>query len=326
MIISRTPMRISFMGGGSDLAVYYKRGRGAVVSTAIDRYIYITVNKKFDDLIRVSYSSTEMVETVDQIEHNIIREALKIVGIDKGVEVVYMGDIPLGSAGIGLGSSSCLAVGVLNALYAYRGLHVSAEHLAQKACEIEIDVLGHPIGKQDQYAAAYGGLNHIQFNVDESVYVDPIICRKEIRDELNKRLLLFYTGIMRFSTHILEEQKTNISHNGKSLDVMVKLSETMRYAIMNADYRKVGELLHEGWTNKKKLADPISDSLIDAYYDKALAAGAVGGKIVGAGGGGFLLFYCEPEYQDGVRAALSDLQETPFLFEPQGSKIIYVSD
>lgn len=319
-------MRISFMGGGSDLPVYYRRKRGAVISTAIDRYIYITVNKKFDDLVRVSYSQTELVETVDQIEHNIIREALKIAGIDRGVEVVYMGDIPLGSAGIGLGSSSSLAVGVLNALYAYRGQHVSAEHLAQKACEIEIDILGHPIGKQDQYASAYGGLNHIQFNMDESVYIDPIICIREIREALNKRLLLFYTGITRISSHILEEQKKNISHNGKNLDAMVSLTETMRCAIMNADYRKIGELLHEGWMKKKQLAAPISDSIIDNYYDKARAAGALGGKIVGAGGGGFLLFYCEPEYQHRVRAALSDLQETPFIFEPQGSKIIYVSD
>jgi D-glycero-alpha-D-manno-heptose-7-phosphate kinase len=164
MIISKTPLRVSFAGGGSDLSAYYKHGCGSVVSTAIDKYIYITVNRKFDDLIRVSYSKTEMVKNVDEIEHNIIREALKLVGIETGIEVVYMGDIPLGTAGVGLGSSSSLAVGVLNALYASKGQNVSAEKLARDACRIEIDILKQPIGKQDQYIAAYGGLQHIRFS------------------------------------------------------------------------------------------------------------------------------------------------------------------
>ena len=326
MIISRTPMRISFAGGGSDLAVYYRRGYGSVVSTAIDKYIYITVNKKFDDLIRVSYSKTETVESVDKVEHNIIREALRIVGIDRCVEVVYMGDIPLGSAGIGLGSSSSLAVGVLNALYAYKGQHISAEHLAQKACEIEIEILGNPIGKQDQYMTAYGGFNYIRFNRDESVFVDPIICNRETKEKLNKKLLLFYTGIERISSHILEEQRKNINDNSKYLDEVVKLSEIMRRCIIENDFGAVGELLHEGWKYKRKLANSISNSTIDEYYERARASGAVGGKIVGAGGGGFLLLYCEEEYQDKVGSALSDLREIPFCFEPQGSKIIYVSD
>lgn len=326
MIISRTPMRMSLTGGGSDLSVYYSQGFGCVVSTAIDRYIYITVNKKFDDLIRVSYSKTEMVDSVDLVEHNIIREALKKTGIEKGVEIVYMGDIPLGSAGIGLGSSSCLAVGVLNALYAYKGQHVSAEHLARDACEIEIDILKHPIGKQDQYAAAYGGFNYIQFNRDESVYVDPVVCKKQTKDELQKRMLIFYTGIMRFSTTILKEQKDNITDNRKYLDELVKLAQIMRENILENHFHTVGELLHEGWKNKKKLAGSISTSAIDDYYNKALEAGAVGGKILGAGGGGFLLLYCEEEYQENVRRVLHDFREIPFSFEPQGSKIIYVSD
>ena len=326
MIISRTPMRISFAGGGSDLAVYYKSGYGSVVSTAIDKYIYITVNKKFDDLIRVSYSKAEMVKSVDEVEHNIIREALRMVGIEKGVEVVYMGDIPLGSAGIGLGSSSSLAVGVLNALYAYKGQHVSAEHLAQKACEIEINILGQPIGKQDQYAASYGGFNYIRFNKDENVFVDPIICERKTKEKLNKKLLLFYTGIERISSHILEEQQGNIDNNNKFLDEMVKLSDILRKSIINNGSNLVGKLLHQGWEFKKQLATKITNSVIDDYYGKALSAGAVGGKISGAGGGGFLLFYCEEKYQDKVRDALSDLKEIPFRFEPQGSKIIYVSD
>jgi D-glycero-alpha-D-manno-heptose-7-phosphate kinase len=314
------------MGGGSDLSVYYRRGYGSVVSTAIDRYIYITVNKKFDDLIRVSYSKTELVESVDQVEHNIIREALKMTGVERGVEVVYMGDIPLGSAGIGLGSSSSLAVGVLNALYAYTGRHVSADHLAEKACEIEIDLLGHPIGKQDQYIAAHGGFNFIRFNRDESVFVDPIICRKETRTNLNRKLLLFYTGIERISSTILETQKANIDENYKFLGEMVKLSERMRESIVDNNITTFGELLHEGWELKKKLTHNVSNDGIDEYYEKARKAGAVGGKILGAGGGGFLLLFCEEDMQDNVRKALSNLSESPFLLEPQGSKIIYVSD
>jgi D-glycero-alpha-D-manno-heptose-7-phosphate kinase len=326
MIISRTPLRISFIGGGSDLSVYYKKGFGSVVSTAVNMYIYITVNKKFDDLIRVSYSKTEMVQSVDDVEHNIIREALKMTGIDKGVDIVYMGDIPLGSAGVGLGSSSSLAVGVLNALYAYKGQHVSAEHLAREACEIEIDILEHPIGKQDQYAAAYGGLNFIQFNKDESVFVDPIICGKETRHKLNNKLLLFYTGIMRISSNILAEQKSNIDSNGKYLDEMVKLSKVVMESLIRGDLRSIGLLLHESWEYKKKLATIITTDQIDDYYEKARKAGAVGGKILGAGGGGFLLLYCDEKYHNRVRKALAGLKEVPFLFEPQGSKIIYVSD
>jgi D-glycero-alpha-D-manno-heptose-7-phosphate kinase len=319
-------MRVSFVGGGSDLPVYYRRGHGSVVSTAIDRYIYITVNKKFDDLIRVTYSKTELVESVDQVEHNIIREALKMTGVERGVEVVYMGDIPLGSAGIGLGSSSSLAVGVLNALYAYTGRHVSADRLAEKACEIEIDILGHPIGKQDQYIAAYGGFNFIRFNGDETVFVDPIICAKETRMKLHRKLLLFYTGIARISSTILETQRANIDENYRFLDEMVVLSERMRESIVNNNITTFGELLHEGWEHKKKLTHNVSNNGINEYYEKARKAGAVGGKILGAGGGGFLLLFCEEDLQVNVRKALSNLRESPFLFEPQGSKIIYVSD
>lgn len=326
MIISRTPMRISFAGGGSDLAVYYKRGYGSVVSTAIDKYIYITVNKKFDDLIRVSYSKAELVKSVDEVEHNIIRECLKLVGIDRGIEVVYMGDMPLGTAGIGLGSSSSLAVGVLNALYAYKGQHMSAESLAKKACEIEIEILGEPIGKQDQYAAAYGGFNFFQFNRDETVYTDPIINSNGTKIKLKKRLMLFYTGIMRVSSEILREQKEQTEFNLAYLDQIVELSKDLRGCFINNDLSNFGETLHQGWLLKTKLASNITNSKINEYYDKARKAGALGGKVLGAGGGGFLLFYCEEEYQDKVRDTLSDLKETPFSFEPQGSKIIYVSD
>ena len=327
MIISRTPLRISFAGGGSDLDVYYReREYGCVVSTAIDKYIFITVNKKFDDLIRVSYSKTEMVESVDSIEHNIIREALRVVGIERGIEIVYMGDVPLGSAGIGLGSSSSLAVGVLNALYAFRGQHVSGQKLASDACKIEIEILGNPMGKQDGYAAAYGGFNCFQFNRDESVYVDPIICFNGTKNKLCQRLMLFYTGIQRISSSILGEQKEKTHENLKYLDRIVELAVQLRQSLLNNDLKSFGEILHEGWINKRKLASGISSTQIDEIYSKARKAGATGGKILGAGGGGFLLLYCEEEKQDKVRKALSDLKESHFQFEPQGSKIIYVSD
>ena len=326
MIISRTPMRVSFAGGGSDLPSYYTRKFGEVVSTAIDRYTYITVNKKFDDLIRVSYSKTEIVESVDEIEHNIIREALRIAGVTKGVEVVYMGDIPLGSAGIGLGSSSSIAVGVLNALYAYTGKHVSAERLAQEACRIEIEILGHPIGKQDQYAAAYGGFNLIRFNADESVYIDPIIMSREVREKLQSKLMMFYTGIERISSTILKEVNKDMDDNVTRLDTMVSMAQTMRAELNKGNIECVGELLNEGWRYKKELAGSISNPTIDEYYTKARQAGAVGGKLLGAGGGGFLLMYCEENKREAVRKALSMLKEISVNFEPQGSKIIYVSD
>jgi len=326
VIISRTPLRASFAGGGSDLASYYSTGFGAVVSAAINKYIYITVNKKFDDLIRVSYSKTEMVDHIDKVEHNIIREALKVVGIEKGVEVVYMGDIPLGSAGIGLGSSSSLAVGVLNALYAYKGVHVSAAKLAREACKIEIDILKNPIGKQDQYAVAYGGLSYIQFNKDETVFVDPIIYKRDTRELLNSKLMLFYTGISRVSSDILEEQDKNASSNIDYLNQIVGLAKDLRCCLINNDLSRFGEILHEGWLIKTKLAKGVTTDQINEYYQKAREAGALGGKILGAGAGGFLLLYCEECKQDEVRAVLSDLKESPFMFEPQGSKIIYVGD
>jgi len=326
MIISRTPMRVSFMGGGSDIPVYYREKGGAVVSAAIDRYIYFTVNKKFDDLIRVSYSQTELVESVDQVEHNIIREALKIVGVDKGIDVVYMGDVPLGGAGVGLGSSSSLAVGILNALYAYTGKHVAAERLAKEACEIEIDILGHPIGRQDQYAAAYGGLKYMRFNEDDSVFVDPIIISPETREALNNKLLLFYTGLTRFSSTILEEQGSNIDNNRGFLDEMVDMATTMHGELVKGNLMAVGELLDMGWGLKKKLAGSITNNQINLYYERAKNAGAIGGKILGAGGGGFLLLYCDEWKQDDVKKELSELKESPFLFDQQGSKIIYVSE
>jgi len=251
---------------------------------------------------------------------------LRLTGIEKKIEIVYMGDIPLGSAGVGLGSSSGLAVGVLNALYAYKGVFVSAERLAKEACEIEIDILKHPIGKQDQYICAYGGMNYIQFNKDGTVFVDPIICTAETKKKLHNRLMLFYTGMMRVSSSILTEQRSKTHANLAYLDRMVDLAKETKYLLNNNKIDGIGDLLHEGWMFKKKLASGISNNQIDDYYERALNAGAVGGKILGAGAGGFLLLYCEEKNQQAVREALKDLKESPFSFEPQGSKIIYVQD
>lgn len=326
MIISRTPLRASFFGGGSDFKDYYCNSHGKVLSTALNMYIYICVSKKFDDQIRLSYSTTEIVDSVDEIKHNIIREALKIAEIDKGVDILYTGDIPIGTAGVGLASSSALAVGALNALFAYKGQHVSADFLARKACEIEIDILKHPIGKQDQYATAYGGFNTYLFNSDESVYVNPLICRKEIKNELNRRLMFFYTGITRMSETILSEQKSRVSDTSHYVDRLVEMVDIAQNHIIKEELSEIGMLLREGWELKKKLSSGISNPEIDEYYEKALKAGAVGGKLLGAGGGGFLMFYVDEDKQQAVREALGELREIDAEFEQQGSKIIYVSD
>ena len=326
MIISKTPMRMSFAGGGSDLCAYYQNDHGGVVSTAINKFIYITVNKRFTNNIRVAYSKIENVEKVDEIEHNLVREALKLVGIDRGIDIVYMSDMLPAHEGSGLGGSSSLIVGTLNALHAFKGEHVSAETLAKEACKIEIDILGNPIGKQDQYATAYGGFNHIQFNSDESVFINPIIFNKGIKEELNKKLLLFYTGLKTRSDVLLTEQKNRTQENLETLDNMVELADELKKAIEKGDLMEFGNILNIGWEYKQKLASKITNPNLNSYYEKARRAGAIGGKILGSGGGGFFLFYCDEEKQDRVRKALSDLKEATFKFEPQGSKIIYVSD
>lgn len=327
MIISRTPLRISFLGGGSDLASFYRQSPGCVFSTAINKYIYITVNKKFDHKIRASYSVTEIVDKITELKHDLIREALNVVGIDGGIEVTSISDIP--SQGTGLGSSSTYTVGLLNALYAYKGVAVGAERLAREACEIEIERCGKPIGKQDQYIAAFGGMQRIQFNPDESVFVDPIILKPALKKTMQRRLMMFYTGITRSADSILLEQKAN-TENGQaefdSLKNMVQMAHDLRSALITGNLDSFGDLLHQGWLEKKKLAGGISNNKIDQWYDRARQAGAIGGKILGAGGGGFLLLYVPEENQSSVTAALPELRLIPFRFEQQGSKIIYVEE
>jgi len=323
MIISRTPLRISFLGGGTDLPEFYHYESGSVLTTAINKYMYITVNRRFDETIRISYSRTEIASTVDEIEHPIVREALRTVGLDGGLEITSIADVP---AGTGLGSSSSFAVGLLNALHAYKGQSVSAEDLAQQACDIEIRRLATPIGKQDQYAAAYGGFQYIRFNRDETVFVDPVIFPEERKRRLRENLLLFYTGMTRSAATVLAAQKRVTLEKFTSLSRMRDLCQPAKLILTNgSDLRHFGALLHEGWILKRGVIAGISTDLYDSWYEAALNAGATGGKLLGAGGGGFVLFYVEPEWQTSVRNRLGNLREVPFDFEPQGSKIIYVA-
>jgi D-glycero-alpha-D-manno-heptose-7-phosphate kinase len=324
VIITRTPFRVSFVGGGTDLPDFYRVEPGAVVSTAINKYMYIVVNKRFTDAIRVSYySRTEIVDNVDEIQHPLIREVLKLVGITKAIEIASIADV---QAGAGLGSSSSFTVGLLNALYAYKGILKSAEELAREACHIEIDILGEPIGKQDQYIAAYGGFRYIQFNSDETVLTEPIIWSKANKEELAQNLLILYTGDVREASSILREQKENTRQTNSmaSLKKLCDMAFELKRLLNNdTSPNIVGEILHKGWILKKQLANSISNNKIDEYYQEALRAGAVGGKILGAGGGGFLLLYCPKEKQPQVKETLN-LRQLDFSFEPEGSKIIYV--
>ena len=322
MIISRTPFRISFVGGGTDLREFYGKGYGAVVSVAIDKYMYVTVNERFDHTIRVSYSKTEIVEKAEDIRHPIVREALKLVGIKNGIEITSIADIP---SKTGLASSSAFTVGLLNALYAFKGVYKSASDLAKEACHLEIDVLGEPIGKQDQYAVAFGGMNHIRFNADETVFVDPIICPKEIKRELKDNLLLFYTGQTREAGSVLGEQKSNTEKKLDTLMLMRNMVDNFKMKMIEGKkISDIGSLLDDAWKYKKKMATNISNQEINNYYEQAKDNGAIGGKILGAGGGGFLLIFAERQNQGKVRKALKSLREVEFQFEQQGSSIIFV--
>ena len=272
MIITKTPLRISFTGGGTDLSDYYLEKGGAVVSAGIDKYIYITVNRKFDNRIRVSYSKTEMVGEVAELQHELVRECLKLVGIRGGIEITSIADIP---SGTGLGSSSAFTVGLLNALHTYNGYNPSSEELAQQACEIEIGILGHPIGKQDQYAAAYGGMNFFRFLQDGTVERSRIYLGDADARRMRQKLVMLYTGMTRSADSILEEQKQNTASQMEALDYMKGLAEEMyRELTGNGFNERFGEALHLGWEKKQSLASGISSGAIREYYGKAIAAGA----------------------------------------------------
>ncbi len=325
MIISRTPLRMSFVGGGSDLSVFYRKFGGAVVSSAINQFVYITVNRKFDEKIRVSYSKTEEARTVARIKHPLVREAMTMLGIDGGLEITSIADIP--GKGSGLGSSSSFTVGLLHAFHAYAGRYASAEQLAQEACEIEIGRCGEPIGKQDQYAAAYGGLNFIQFHEDDSTSVEPILCKRETLKSIQDQMLVFYTGITRSASDVLRHQQSAMASERKKQSVvrgMVKLAHTLKAELQRNRAGAFGEIIHEGWMLKKSLTRGITTDAIDDWYARARKAGAVGGKLLGAGAGGFLLFVAPRERHDAIAGALSELRRMEFRFEPQGSRIIFV--
>ena len=326
MIISKTPLRASLFGGGSDFKDYYETSRigyGSVLSAALDMHVYITVNRKFDDMIRVVYNGNELVNSVEEVKHNIIREALKLTGIEKGIEIIYMADIPLSGAGVGLASSSALAVGVLNALHAYKGEFVTPEQLAREACHIEINCLGQRIGIQDQFAVAYGGFNRYRFLSDGSVSVSPGVINQKTRDALFRRLLLFFTGNTRDSRKILKEQSDTIEAKRAMLDELVETVDNMYEALAKGNIDVIGSELDRTWQMKKKFAGGVSNEEIDEMYNRACAAGAVGGKILGAGGGGFMLLYVPEEKQSQVRSAMKEYKEVEFKVDYQGSRIIF---
>ena len=321
MIITQTPLRISFFGGGTDFRDFYRHEGGCVLSSTIDKYIFVIVKRRFDRMIRVGYTRTELVEQVDQIQHELVREALRLAEVTSHIEIGTLGDIP--STGSGLGSSSTVTVGVLNALYNYRNDPHTQEQLAQGACKIEIDVLGKPIGKQDQYICAYGGLRFIRFLPDEEVIIDKIELDDSELRRLNQQLMLFYTKNIRRTDSVLYEQCSKIPDRMDTLRAMAELAYKGRTLLENGDFDAFGRLLDTGWQLKKTLASKISNDEIDRYYQLAIEAGALGGKITGAGGGGFMLLYCPREKLYDVRAALRELLELPFHLEPDGSKVIF---
>ena len=321
MIIVQTPLRISFFGGGTDFPSFYMEEGGCVLSSAIDKYIFVTVKKRFDRKIRVGYTQTEMVDALDQIQHELIREALRSTGVHQSVEVTTTGDIP--SEGSGLGSSSTVTVGALHALYTYLGDIVSMERLAKEACEIELGKLGKPIGIQDQYIAAYGNLRFFEFMPDGHVRVEKLNLQPDFRRALNDCFLLFFTGINRQADSVLKEQKRNIRDRMTVLREIKDMAYQAKKELENGNSDSFGALLHHSWQLKKRMAGQISNGAIDEMYDAARRAGSRGGKITGAGGGGFLLLYAPYEKHGAVREAMAGLQELPFQLEQDGSKVIF---
>jgi len=329
VLITQTPLRVSFFGGGTDMAGFYKRHDGEVLSTAIRKYVYVIVKERYDSDIVINYTKKEIVQHVDDVEHELVREALRKVGISGGLEITTLADIP--AHGSGLGSSSAVTVGVLNALYGYTGQLVSAERLARDACEIEIDLLEHPIGKQDQYITAHGDFRHIRFQRDGTVQLARVPLTQAVRDHLSAHLLLFYTGIQRRSREILAEQKKMLDERmehtlalkGLVPQALRILEDISIYGSDKAPIIEFGRLLNKGWQLKCELASTITSDEIDDMYDTAIKAGAAGGKLLGAGGGGFLLLCVPGDRKNDVRRALHHLQEFPLDFARDGTKTIF---
>jgi len=324
MIISRTPFRVSFCGGGSDLPSFYTKHGGCVISSALAKYMYIAIHPSFKkDEIALKYSKTERVVNVVNIDHGIFRQALTDLDIT-GVEITSFADAP---AGTGLGSSSSFTVGLLHALYAYKGIYPGKERLASEACITEIEKLGEPIGKQDQYAAAFGGLNYYKFEKSGTVRVEPIIMLPESYKKLENNLMMFYTGDVRSASEILKEQSKAVTSGEKEqaqLEIC-RLTKKLKKEFEANNIDALGGILHKTWLLKKRLSNKISNPNIDKWYQAARKAGAVGGKLLGAGGGGFLLFYVPKEKQPAVRQALAELNEMKYRIDMQGSCIVHIS-
>jgi len=319
VIISQTPLRLSFLGGNTDLPAYYSKHGGLVLTSTIDKYIYCIVKSRFDDLIRVKYSIQESVNKVEDLKHDLVREALKMLGITKGIEICFLGDIP--SEGTGLGSSSSVTVGVLNALHSYIGEVVSAEQLAKEAIKIEIDILKKPIGIQDQYAVALGGLRWIEFLKSGDINSKRIDISDTTREDLDNSLMLFYTGLTRNSDSILSS--LDVNKHIKLLDQNKLLALKGINALKTGKPKELGKLLDVYWKAKKKLSKKISNSTIDNMYEKAIRAGAIGGKVIGAGGGGFMVLMVPENKREAVRSRLIPYKELPFRLEHDGSKVIF---
>ena len=325
MIITRTPFRVSLCGGGSDLPAFYEKHGGCVISTTIKKYMYITSHPTFDGKNTVlKYSKTESVEKINDIEHPIFRECLKQEKIC-GLEITSIADVPQGT---GLGSSSSFTVGLIKNLKCHKREYISDADLAEAACHMEIDVLKNPIGKQDQYAAAFGGLNYYQFNPDGSVFVEPILMSKEAYNKLEENLIMLYVGGEHSASKILKEQSKNMV-NAKEKEEgqkkIVELTHKLKYELEHNNVDAVGKTLHENWLIKKTLASGISNPKFDEWYDRALKNGATGGKILGAGGSGFFLFYVPKENQNKFRKAMKELPEMEFKFDHQGATVIFVN-
>ena len=326
LVITRTPMRISFAGGGTDLPEFYKVEKGAVLSTAIDKYVYVTVKRHgtlHNETYRLNYAETEHAQELDDVKNEIARECLRLVPVEAPLYISTVGDVPASS---GLGSSSSFSVGLLNALHALRGEAVSPAQLLDEAVTVEIDMLGHPIGKQDQAAAAYGGFNCFRFDTDGTVQLEPHSPLQTNFANLFDHFQMFWTGISRDSASVLEEQKRNTPGQMDHLRQMCDQAEQLNKRVRkDLNIESFGQTLDQGWQLKRSLASNITNNTIDAWYQAALDAGAIGGKICGAGGGGFLLFVTPLEHHENVRRALSDLKELPLNYEPRGSVRLLVN-
>jgi D-glycero-alpha-D-manno-heptose-7-phosphate kinase len=321
VIITQTPLRIGLLGGGTDLPSYYREHGGRVLNCALDKYVYVIVKQRFDDEIYVNYSKKEIVSRVEDLEHELVREAMLMTGVSSGVEITTLADIP--SSGSGLGSSSAVTVGLLHALFAYQGRQVSAAELAESACEIEIERCGKPIGKQDQYVAAFGGIRDLRFGPGEEVVAEEVTLSATHRRRLQEQILLFYTGITRSATPILAEQNANVETTQPQLDLLRDLAGFAAERLRSGDVDAIGPAIRESWEAKRKLASGVSNDQIDQAVSQALDAGASGVKLTGAGGGGFLLVVCPMENQRAVRDRLADMREFPVRLDRLGSRVMF---